>query len=175
MIYSMTAFTRIQHQGEWGSLVCEMRSINHRYLEIGMHLPDVLRVLEMPMRETIRKDLKRGKIECTIRYQAAMAEGSLLSINTELAKELCRASQKIAGFLKESAPVNPADILHFQGVISTQEADIKRLQEEVFHVMNLAIKDLMSARAREGEELKSSFEERLDSIQAEVAKVRKRL
>lgn len=176
MIYSMTAFTRVQHQGEWGSLVCEMRSINHRYLEIGIHVPEVLRVLEMPMRELIRQHVKRGKIECAIRYQPAHgAEGALLSVNSILAKELCLASEGIADFLQRPAPINPAEILRFPGVLATQEADVKTLQVEVFHLLNLAIKDLMTARSREGEELKSLFLQRMDLIQQELGKVRGRL
>ena len=58
MIYSMTAFSRMQSQGDWGSLVCEIRSINHRYLEMGFHLPDAIRVLEMPIREQIKEQIK---------------------------------------------------------------------------------------------------------------------
>src|SRR5579864_3256094 len=100
MIYSMTAFTRVQSQGDWGSLVCEMRSINHRYLEVGIHVPDVLRVIEMPMRELIRNHIKRGKIECVMRYQPTQAvDTSLFAVNTVLAQELCKASEKIATFL----------------------------------------------------------------------------
>jgi len=171
----MTAFTRVHHQGEWGNLVCEMRSINHRYLEIGIHLPDVLRVLEMPMRELIRQQLKRGKVECAIRFQPAHTEDSSLSINTQLAKELCSASQKIADFLPQAAAINPTEILRFPGVLATQEADVKKLQEEVFYVLNIAIKDLITARSREGEELKLLFLQRMDLIQSELGKVRERL
>lgn len=175
MIYSMTAFSRVQNQGEWGSLVCEMRSINHRYLEISMHIPETLRVLEMPMRELIRQSIKRGKIECGIRYQPALVEGSLLSINSVLAKELCLASEKIATFLRHPGLVNPAEIMRFPGVLATQEADIKKLQEEVLSVLNAAIAELITARAREGEELKHLFLQRMDLLQGELAKVRERL
>ena len=77
MIYSMTAFSRVQSQGEWGNLTCEMRSINHRYLEISLHLPETLRVFEMPMRELIRKQIKRGKIECAMRYQSSPSAENL--------------------------------------------------------------------------------------------------
>ena len=97
-IHSMTAFARTQSQGKWGSLICEMRSINHRYLEISLHFPDVLHALEMPVREIIRKYIKRGKIECSLRYQVSpnLAD-SLFSINMVLAKELAHASEKISG------------------------------------------------------------------------------
>jgi len=176
MIYSMTAFSRVQHQGEWGNLVCEMRSINHRYLEIGIFVPEVLRVLEMPMRELIRQHIKRGKIECVIRYQpSASSETTAVSINADYAKGLCQAAEQIAAFLKGAAPVSPTDILRFPGVLETREADIKKLQDQVFHLLEKTLNDLLAARAREGEELKHLFLQRMDLIQGELSKVRDRL
>src|SRR3990167_8936967 len=109
MIQSMTAFARTQIQDKWGTLTCEIRSINHRYLEIGLYLPEVLRVLEMPIRELIRKHLKRGKIECSVRYQAGQDVEALVSVNKKLAKELCQAAEEVASYLGKAAPVHPAD------------------------------------------------------------------
>lgn len=176
MIYSMTAFSRVQSQGEWGSLTCEMRSINHRYLEVSLHLPEILRVLEMPMREMLRKQIKRGKIECAMRYQPSpSAEQAFVSINAPLAKALCEASQSISSFMINPAPVSPSDILRFPGVLETQESDIKKLQEEVLHLLEKGIDDLLAARGREGEELKQLFLQRMDLLQGELVKVRGRL
>lgn len=176
MIHSMTAFARTEMQGEWGSLVCEMRSINHRYLEVSLHLPDVLRVLEMPVREHIRQFLKRGKIECAIRYQLnADAEGTLVSVNEKLARGLCEASEKIAAFLKTPAPIHAADILRFPGVIETKEANITLLQDHVLSLVDKTLQELVIARAREGQELTHLFLQRMDLIQQELVKVRGRL
>lgn len=177
MIYSMTAFARHQAQGEWGSLTCEMRSINHRYLEISIHLPEVLRVLEMPLRELIRQQLKRGKIECAIRYQAQMVDGGqpVVSVNSPLAQALCQACETISGFLPTAAPISPSDILRFPGVLETKEADIKQLQEQVFKLLNATLQELIQARGREGEELKLLFLQRMDLILSELVKVRGRL
>lgn len=172
----MTAFARGQSQGKWGSLVCEMRSINHRYLEISVHLSEVIRVMEMPIRERIRDILKRGKIECSIRYQpGAATEGSLFRVNTALAQELCKASETISGLLKTSAPVYPTDILRFPGVLETKESDISELEGAVFDLIDKTILDLVAARGREGEELKRLFLERIDLMQNELAKVKERL
>lgn len=176
MIQSMTAFSRIQHQGNWGSLVCEMRSINHRYLEISLHLPELLRVLEMPMRERIRKLIKRGKVECNVRYQPSPSiENALFTVNTTLAQELCKASEEIASFLKTAAPTYPTDILRFPGVLETKETNLGVLENEVYHLLDATLKDLIAARSREGEELKQTFLQRLDLMQQELAKVRERL
>lgn len=174
MLYSMTAFSRNQSQGECGSLVCEIRSINHRYLEISMHLPEALRVLETAMRDMLRQKLQRGKIECTMRYQAGLS-GTSLSINTALAKELSQSCVTIAGFLTNAGPISPFDVLRFPGVIETQETDNKKLHESVLQLLDVGIKDLLAARSREGEELKQLFLQRMDLIQGELVKVRARL
>ncbi len=176
MIYSMTAFARAQNQGSWGSLICEIRSINHRYLEMSLHLPEALRALEMLIRERIRQHIKRGKVECVIRYQLnAGSEGLLFSINTTLAQELCRASEQIATFLQNPTPAYTTDILRFPGVLETKEADLSQLQHELFQLVDKALNDLVDARAREGEELKQLFLQRMDLIHQELAKVRERL
>lgn len=172
----MTAFSRMQDQGSWGSLVCEIRSINHRYLEITTHLPDNLRVFEMPIRDIFRQKIKRGKIECIMRYKPDLSKtGSIFSINTELAGELCQASEKIGLFLQNAGPVSPLEILHYPGVLETQETDSKTLQPMVFQLLNQTLADLINARAREGEDLSRLFLHRMDLIQAELAKVKERL
>lgn len=176
MIYSMTAFARSQAQGEQGNLVCEMRSINHRFLEISLHMPEMLRVLEMPIRERIRETVKRGKIECMVRYQAAQgSDNSLIAVNDALVRSLCRASEKIAACMEHPANISPTDILRFPGVIETREADVGKLQQEIMSLLDKTLHDLVTMRGREGEELKQLFLQRMDAIQQELGKVRERL
>ena len=176
MILSMTAFARAQRQGEWGSLVCEMRSINHRYLEISPHLPELLRVLEMPIRERIRQHIKRGKIECGIRFQQHQSKsGSLLSINKALAGELCQVGDTIAALMRDPGKMDPTDIMRFPGVLETKEADIAAMENEVFLLVEKTLEELVEARKREGEELKHLFVQRLDLLQQELTKVRGRM
>lgn len=175
MIYSMTAFSRIQNQGEWGTLVCEIRSINHRYLEIGLHLPDVLRGLEMAVRDTIRKSVKRGKIDCAIRFQPAVGNDNSVSVNTSLAKALIKAGEEIAGLINKPAPLAPNDILRFPGVLESKEIDAAIIEKHLFTLLQTALADLVAARSREGEELKQLFLQRMDLLQNELAKVKKRL
>jgi uncharacterized protein (TIGR00255 family) len=174
MIYSMTAFARGQREGNWGHLTCEMRSINHRYLEISLHLPEILRVFDMVVRERIRQKIKRGKIECAVRFQhPADAAGAMLEINDIYAKELCTAAESIGNLLRNPAPINPADILRFSGVLETREANLEYLEKELFTQIDQTIDELVAARAREGEELKQLFLQRMDAMQQEIAKVRK--
>lgn len=174
MIYSMTAFARMQSECIQGNLVCEIRSINHRYLEASVYLPDMLRSLEMNVRDNIRNQVKRGKIDCVIRYQANAAY-SEFSINEPLAREVCRVNERIAEFLTAAAPIQSNDILRFPGVLQTEETDVSQLQAEVIALVAKTLKELVTVRAREGGELKQLFIQRLDAIQQELVKVRERL
>lgn len=176
MIHSMTAFARKEIQGEMGHLVCEIRSINHRYLEMSLHLPDALRVLEMPIRDLMREHLKRGKIECNVRYQMRMmGNQSVIAINTDLAKELCKASETIATFLSSPGAILPADLLRFPGVLETKETDVSAIQSDVLKTIHQALLDLIAARAREGAELTQLFLQRMDLMQQELNKIREHL
>ncbi len=175
MIYSMTAFARNQIQSNVGNLVCEIRSINHRYLEVSLHLSDAVRSLETPIREAIRQFVKRGKVECVIRYQAAAKDDMAFKLNTNLARALCRSTEEIAGLMAITAPVSPAEILRFPGVLETAEADANQLQDELLPLMHKTLEDLLSARGREGEELKQIFLQRMELMQVQINLVKESL
>lgn len=175
MIQSMTAFSRIQGQGDWGSAVCELRSINHRYLEMMLRLPETLHALEAPMRECIRHHIKRGKIECHLRFQPSDALGVGITINHPLVDQLCHASEIISQKLKSPAPINAMDILHWPGIFQMAEMDLDVIQDQVLVLLDKALQDLVAARGREGEELKQLFLQRLEQMKIEVAKVRQHM
>lgn len=86
MIHSMTAYARKEFKGDWGTAVWEIRSVNQRYLETYIRLPEQLRSLEPVLRERFRAKLQRGKVECNLRFEAAQAAASQLHINEDLAK-----------------------------------------------------------------------------------------
>lgn len=175
MIHSMTAFAREQSQGKWGVLTCEMRSINHRYLEISLHLSETLRVFEGQIRELIRKMVKRGKVECGLRYRAGTEADTMFVVNKSVVTELIRANEEINSMLLNPAPVSPSDILRFPGVMEAKEADQSMLQKEVMQLVENTVKDLLEAREREGAELNKLFLERMDHMQTEMGRVRERL
>lgn len=180
MIQSMTAFARAQGQGAWGSAVCEIRSINHRYLELIVRVPENLHELEAPMRECIRHYIKRGKIECHLRYQPGDVSGSEITINTHLADRLCKANETIAQLLSKralthAAPVNTMDILHWPGIMQIAEVDLEQIEDQVLVILEKALKDLVAAREREGAELKQLFLQRLEAMKAEIGKVRQHM
>lgn len=175
MIQSMTAFARAQGQGKWGSAVCEIRSINHRYLELGVRMPDTLHGLEAQMRERIRHYIRRGKIECYLRYQPGDVAGAEITINTHLAQEICKATDVVAKMLTSAAPVNTVEVLQWPGILQIAELDLEAISDAVMELLEKALQELVDARLREGAELKQLFLQRLENMKTELAKVRHRL
>lgn len=175
MIQSMTAFARAQSQGSWGSVVCEIRTINHRYLELIVRVPETLHELEISMRECLRGMIKRGKVECILRYQPSDADGAQIIINSRLVKQLCEANEKITQMLKSQSVVNTMDILHWPGILQIAELDLETIEDEVLKLLKTCLKELIAARQREGEELRTLFFQRLDSMKEELSKVKQRM
>jgi uncharacterized protein (TIGR00255 family) len=175
MIQSMTAFARMQSQGDFGLAICEMRSINHRYLDVFIRLPEQLQALESAVRERIRQKLQRGKVECIFRYHPSESTSQSMQVNYGLAKELCCASESIAALLKVAAPTDTMRILQWPGVLQIDELDVQAIQQEIINLVEKALQELIDTRAREGAELKLLFLQRLENMKVELAKVRKRM
>ncbi len=175
MIQSMTAFARTQDQGDWGSVVCELRSINHRYLELSLRLPDILQKLEPAIRERVRDTIKRGKVECFLRFQPSEIAKDEMAINAHLVKQLCEINESVAQFLKNPAQINPMDILKWPGVLQIPEINIELIQHQIMAAFEKTLEDLMLAREREGVQLQQLFHVRLESMTEELQKVRLRL
>ncbi len=95
MIYSMTAYARKEVKSEWGSAIWEIRSVNQRYLETYFRLPEQFRGIEPVLRERFRKRLARGKVECSLRFEANPAASTELSINTALAEQVIKAAEQV--------------------------------------------------------------------------------
>jgi uncharacterized protein (TIGR00255 family) len=175
MIHSMTAFARAQAQGFWGSATCELKSVNHRYLEIRIHLPDLLSELEQPMHEYLRQHLKRGKVECYFRFQVVDGADQPLQVDLSLAKRLIEANKAIAQFLPGSVAINSMDILQYPGVILSRESGLEGVRQEIMRLLETAVKELLAMRQREGGDLKNIFLQRLESLNGELTKAKERL
>lgn len=170
MIYSMTAFARRELKADWGTAVWEIRSVNQRFLETYFRLPEQFKSMEPVLRERFRKQLQRGKVECSLRFVANEAAVGKLSLNEELAKQVMKAADWVQSH-GQSAGVNPLDVLRWPGVISAEEADMNTIQAQVLAEFDLTLTDFIAARATEGSNLKAMIEQRLTGIKAEVEKV----
>ena len=171
MVHSMTAFARVERAGSQGTLVWELRSVNHRYLEPHLRLPEALRDLEGAVREGLRQGLSRGKVECTLRLSEDNA-GKPLQVDRERAAQLVAAAETVAGLIKQPAPLNPLEVLAWPGVLVADASDPQALNAEAIALFDEALAELKAGREREGAELARLINERLDSMAGEVATLR---
>ena len=164
MVNSMTAFARSELSTDQGNLAWEMRSVNHRYLEVTLRLPEAFRELEGPLREKLRKQLARGKVECTLRFNPTSSDARDITLNQPLVAQLVKAAEQLGGQLANPAKINPLELLAWPGVISGQESDQATLVKSARELFEPALSELKDHRAREGAELKQLIEERLSNI-----------
>jgi len=171
MVHSMTAFARVERAGTQGTLIWELRSVNHRYLEPHLRLPDAFRDLEGAVRESLRQGISRGKVECTLRFTEENASKSL-QVDQERARQLVEAAETVAGLIKNPAPLNPLAVLSWPGVLVADAADPQALNLEALGLFEDALAELKNGRNREGAELARLINERLDNMSQEVTTLR---
>jgi uncharacterized protein (TIGR00255 family) len=170
---SMTGFARREAKLPWGTLVWEIRSVNHRYLEPSFRLPEDFREIEPHLRDAMRKALQRGKVEASLNVQWEQEGESDLGINLSKIAQLTKAAQQINGLLGAiAAPVNALDILRWPGVIQKQELDREQMHKAALELFDLALEGLIEHRSREGAELQQLIINRLDNVSAQVVNVR---
>lgn len=164
MVKSMTAFTRIEHSNDIGDLTLEIRSVNHRFLDLSLRMPEDLRAQEQAIREIISQRLARGKVDLNLRFQRSEAGEGELEINTELAKKVAKTSRTVDGLLYNPAPISSIDVLRWPGVLQVQEMDKEQLGQSLISVLNEALDDFVAAREREGVKLAQLLEQRCDAM-----------
>ncbi len=165
MVYSMTAFSRQQLEHEWGSLTWEIRSVNHRYLEPSVRLPENFRRLENPIRRQLRDKLYRGKIECQLRVRTVEANQIDWQLNLDLISQLTKANLEINNNIGGDYKLSSLDILKWPGVISDQPIDEEIFNKEAMGLFEKALDDLIVVREREGASLRDAILKRIASIQ----------
>jgi uncharacterized protein (TIGR00255 family) len=171
MIRSMTAFASAETETPWGALSFELRSVNHRYLELSPRLPDELRSLEPALRERVAAKLTRGKVDVNLRFKPAEAGATEIRLNDAMLDRL----ERVAGVLGERFPKLGADftrLLEWPGVLVREEIDQDGLRQAALDLLERALDDMLATRQREGERLGVFLRERLDGIAATVAQVR---
>src|SRR5688572_23248338 len=122
MIASMTGFARHELSGSWGTLTCELRSVNHRYLEPGFRLPEELRPLEADLRQLLTKSLKRGKVDCTMHLRGSSGAERELRVDDAALRRVSGAINKVLAELPQ-ATVDAVEVLRWPGVVETTASD----------------------------------------------------
>ena len=174
MIYSMTAFARLEVKKDWGDAVWEIRSVNQRYLENFFRLPEQFRGLENTLREKLRQSLTRGKIECSLRIETKKQTNEELNLNKELANQVIQSLQWIKAQAGEGE-INLTDVLRYPGVVEAQEQDLDAISQDLLTAFDDLLTDFIAMRGREGEKLNDIIQQRLDAIAVEADKVRSQM
>lgn len=175
MIRSMTAYARQQITAEMGELTWELRSVNSRYLEANLRLPEDLRAIEPAVRERLNKRLGRGKLEVGLRYRLDQANTAPLQVNEALVKQLLGASEQMMHHLHSSPLPTVMQVLQWPGVIQTAETDFTPMQQAAVAGLDQAIDQFIEAREREGQRLAELIAQRVSAMREQVGKARVRM
>ena len=170
-MYSMTAFARQDHQSDTGSYTWEIRSVNSRYLELHFRLPESLRAIEGPVRELLRKQLNRGKVECSLKFSPAVQDQTL-GVNETLVAQLNAAADQVHAIIGPGNALDALEILKWPGVLEQPSLDQKSIETDALSSFQIALDSLINMREREGQALKQFIEQRLVSIGDQVENVK---
>ncbi len=174
MLCSMTGFARMEDVCDQGNISWELRSVNHRYLEINFRLPEEVRRLEPQLRQYLQKHLARGKVDCTFRYQLSESQAAALELNESLLESLLKQVHYVNEKLPQATPAKAIDLLAWPGVVSTAETDMQNFDAKCLELFNSATQQLLEMRRTEGARLKTMLQERCEQISSIVIQVRKR-
>lgn len=172
---SMTAFARVASTTPWGELCWEVRSVNHRYLEQNIRLPEDLRGLELGARERISQQLQRGKIDATLRFQANAAPSQGFHLNLDLAQQLINIAGQIQQLTGEERRLSAVDLMRWPGVLESPPIDTDSLGQAILELLDTALQQLIAHRQREGQQITQLIEQRCVEVEKEVAQVREEL
>jgi uncharacterized protein (TIGR00255 family) len=175
MITSMTGFARREASGAYGHLACELRSVNHRYLEAGFRLPEELRALETELRQALSRDLRRGKVDCTLHLRASQEAAAELVVDDRALAQLLIRVREISVAAPGKPTVDVMDILRWPGIVREDQTDTESLQAAVRALFADTLQDLVDTRAREGARLQELIETRCSALAEIVLQVRARL
>jgi uncharacterized protein (TIGR00255 family) len=175
MIVSMTGFAAVAAEMPGLSLSVELRSVNHRYLDLQLRLPDELRAQESSLRERIAGELKRGKVECRISLNRAAPGAATLAIDGLRVGQLAGATAEVMRLAPGTTPLSVAEILRWPGVLAEPTVPPEELAARAHQVLGQALAELAGSRAREGAKLAAALEERCAAIETQVARVAPRI
>ncbi|GAB4393998.1 MAG: YicC family protein [Gammaproteobacteria bacterium] len=164
MAQSMTAYARHSYANEHGQFTWELRAVNHRYLDIALYLPELLREIEMPLRKQLREYLQRGKIECWLRYQPVSTQATQVTTNQALADALINLHQSLKATVSEAQPINLMQIMQWPGVVSLNNEIDASMVQLIIQEFDVVLKQLITTRAREGAALIELIKQRCQQI-----------
>jgi uncharacterized protein (TIGR00255 family) len=171
MIRSMTAFASAERATRWGTVAAELRSVNHRFLELAVKSPEELRAAEPALRERVAARVQRGKADLTLRFRADPGASGEIRLNEPLLDQLAQARAGLEARFP-GMQVELTELLRYPGVVADSGVDAAALQQEVVALVEAVLEEFVAAREREGAKLAAAMAERLDGIAAITVRVR---
>lgn len=168
MIRSMTAFARVQKQLDVAQLCWEIRSVNHRYLDVSFRLPEAFRFLEPQLRNALKDTIYRGKLECQLKYQDNNTQNESMLINMGIVNALVNLGNQLSSSHQLANDLNVSKVLSWPGVVQVAQCDMDDLGPHVLSLFNEAVTQLAQFRSTEGQALKQHIETRLQALSGEV-------
>lgn len=168
MTHSMTAFARVQNQLAGNAFCWELKSVNHRYLDVSFRLPESFRALEGNLRNLLRGQIHRGKLECQLKINDMAGDNQSMLINTRLVKALLEAGSGLASRHQLANDLTVSHILAWPGVVDVSQPDIDTLTEQIEQSFQDALTQLVAARLAEGIVLKEHVKTRLRLLNDEI-------
>ena len=174
MLRSMTAFARQERSSAWGTIVWELRSVNHRYLEMAVRLPETLRGLESLVRERVAAVLSRGKVECALKLQTGTASLAAVTLNQALVERLLEIAGQVEHVMGPGTGLKLGEVLRWPGVVGEAEPDLDEIKQAILDSLDGALSELIATREREGQRTADLLQQRCEAIRVQVRLVRAR-
>ena len=175
MLKSMTAFAREVGSNEQGEISWELRSVNHRYLELALRIPEEFKSIETAARELLQKRLGRGKVNAALRFSFVAQQQADIHVNAPLIDAIIRACNTIELQMGQGVAMNSLDILKYPGVVEEPRIIVDDFHSLVLETLDRALDELIDARQREGQRLQQLLVDRSESMQTIVQQVRERM
>jgi uncharacterized protein (TIGR00255 family) len=175
MIYSMTGYAVVNEELPLGTLSVEVRSVNHRYLDIQFRLPDELRSFEPGMREMVAARLSRGKVECRVGLTKAPSGNVALTLNTALLEQLVELDRTVRDRLPGAASLTVNDVIRWPGIVEAEAISLEQLRAQTQTLLERALTEFTASRGREGEKLKQLLLDRVQRMERLAEKVTPRI
>ena len=175
MIHSMTGYAVASRELQYGTLSLELRSVNHRYLDIQFRLPDDLRAVEPALRETLSAQVTRGKVECRVGFAATPGASASLRVNEDLLQQIGALERKVRAVMSGAPQVSVAEALRWPGVLASEPLPLEELQTACHELLAAVLAEFTAARAREGGKLRHLMLERGDAMERRIAGIASRI
>ncbi|MDP2399238.1 MAG: YicC/YloC family endoribonuclease [Burkholderiales bacterium] len=171
----MTGYATASRELAWGAVSVELRSVNHRYLDLSFRMPDELRPVEQAMREMISAAITRGKIECRVSYALRPGSQSSSELDATLLAQLLQLNAQVQAALPEARPLGVPDILRWPGMLGADTMPVDEFRATATELLGTALGEFSAARAREGAKLAAVILERAAGMRERIAVVKPRL